>query len=407
MAELNPLSSKLKSFHDVYSSISGMKTTQTSISESLDGVSEQIETAIDGVSAASSDSQANQAKSCLILANDAVKSVKTHVNGDLTALFNNCDEVEDLVKKILEKIEEGKAWNPGWWERVWNDFKGFFCDEWRSGDSAKIAQANKEIDRWNKMGEDQLCAMSNAINAVKFGVNGNMTVGGNLGAQVSYSDNYSFTAEAWEKEHPKVHYNALSNIGCAIVGTVSSVFKLAEGVVDTAALLCADVVAASGHDASGIKNFIKKDHVGGAIESVMGNLSIYNPDAVKVGYAIGDFGVGKVLSKIPGVGWIVRSVYSVGMAGQAAEVALNKTDNLAIATGTAIVIGVTSSILTKGPPSNSSSSAGNLALSSGEQTLALPGAGKTILKALKDGTYLLSDKKTIVDALGNVVKVLD
>lgn len=425
MADLNPISSKIKSLHDVYSSISGMKTTQTSISESLDNVSKQIETAIDGISAASSDTQATQAKSCLILANDAVKRVKTCLNSDLTALFGNCDEVEDLAKKILDKIEEGKSWNPGWWEKVWNDIIGFFCDEWRSGDSAKIAQANKEIDRWNKKGEDQLNAMYNAINSVKFGVIGNMTVGGALGASVAYSDNYSFNPDEWETSHPEVHYNFLTNLGCVTVGVASSVFKLAEGVVDTVALLAADVVSIFGRDASNIKNFIKKDHIGDFVESVMGNWSGYNPDAVKVGYLAGDFIVGKVLRNIPGAGLIVRSIYSLGMAGQAAEMTLNQTDNLAIATGASLVTGASSFLLTKGPSSGSTAVTNNpalpvekttlalpageqtLALPAGEQALGLPAAGKTILKALKDGTYLLSDKKTIVDALGNVVKVLD
>ena len=344
MADLNPLSSKLKSFHDVYSSISGMKTTQTSISESLDGVSEQIETAIDGVSAASSDSQANQAKSCLILANDAVKSVKTHVNGDLTALFNNCDEVEDLVKKILEKIEEGKAWNPGWWERVWNDFKGFFCDEWRSGDSAKIAQANKEIDRWNKEGEAQLDSMSSAINSVKFGVIGNMTVGGSLGASVAYSDNYSFNATEWEAANPIYSSNFFTRTGSLVLGGVEGVGKVVEGVLDYGTTAVASVVSVFVPNAGkAIADFAARDLVGSAADSISDVLGLHDDEYRGFGKGLGSM-VAHGALWMTGAGAVVSAV---SIAGNSSESYLqsNGTDSsgkILGALGIGTVTGLTS-----------------------------------------------------------------
>ena len=341
MAELNQMSSKLKSLHDVYPSISGMKTTQSAISESLNLASKLVETSVDGLSSASSDAQVTEAKSCLVLSNDAIQRVKSHVEGDLNALFSNCDEVESYCKRIEELRAEGVNWNPGWWERVWNEIKGFFNEEWRDGDSKKIAEANREIDRLNKKGEAQLTSMSNAINSVAFGVAGNMHAGGSLGNNVTYDDNYNFSPDVWEKENPVYTSNIFTKVGSLTVGAVEGVFKVGEGVLDTGATLVAGVVSLFDHDAGkSIANFAAKDIVGGAADWVSDTLGLHDDGYRNAGKLVGST-VAHGALWMTGGGAIVSAV---SVAGSSMESSLQASggENIWGAIGTGSVVGLSS-----------------------------------------------------------------
>ncbi len=267
MADLHPLSSNLSTFKGVYDgSFSNMRSKQSDISNTLSEVINSIDSAINGFTTAGSDSQITSLKSCLTLAKDGTERVKSHVDGDLTNLFSNGDEVrgndsgQEIIGEIVKLINDGKNWKESFWQRVWNAIREIFTDEYIENDQAKIDRANQRIDHLNKKGEAQLAAMSSAINSVAFGVAGNMKNGGSLGTSITYEEQYEFNAEAWEQANPEVHLNILQQAGCAVVGAVEGVAHVAEGILDVGATALAGVVSWFNADAGqAIADFAARD----------------------------------------------------------------------------------------------------------------------------------------------------
>ena len=137
----------------------------------------------------------------------------------------------------------------------------------------------------------------------------------------------------------------MGTVGAFAVGILETPFKLVEGVVDAGATLVADAVSLFGGDASGIVDFIEKDHVGDAVNSVAPWIADYEL-ARSIGNVAGELAV---LAVTAGSGSAaLAAVKAVGNAGRTSETVLNITNgNLALATGAAIVVGLTDYKITR------------------------------------------------------------
>ena len=355
MATLNPLSPTLTLFKASYSSIAGINTD--SITNPLTTASTVLESAISGFNAAGNDSVVSKIVEGATLAREGVERVKGHVTSDIANLKSNASDVYGIIQKIEDLIRDGASWQGA--ETITETLKNGKTEQRIDyHDQAKIDRANAEIDYYNSKGEAQLNAMADAINGVAFGVTGNMALGESLGPSTGYLDGYKFKFNDFSYEASKNEDNQnngaqgdnltfLEEAGCLVVGGVSSVAKVGEGVVDFGATLIGGGLSWLGGvlGIEGLKNagdsmveFAEHDYVGEATDWVLDQTGI-SKDAYdnSIGQKIGST-VGTVASH--GALWLTGAgafVSSASLGGQRMEQSLQEGNS----TGSAILSGVT------------------------------------------------------------------
>lgn len=403
MANIIPLTAKLQAFKDTVSpSISSMENTKNEIANYLNEATTTYESAYNGITSAITDDQGKVASQSLALVKQAVEIMKNSITNDMGNILSECSKISDEIARIESEIERGNKLTPGWWESVWNDITGFFTSEWCDNDAGEIKRINEEVGQSMNALEAQLDAIASSSNSIRLGIIGNMVAGGTLGSYIDFASSYNFNLQQWKAENPIYRETLLGQVGGFVVGLVETPLKMVEGLVDTAALIVADVLAITGADTSGIVNWIATDHVGNFINNTLYNGTDAYIEARTLGKGVSDIFIRKLLSKIP----IVRGVVAVSTAGRTAEYALANGANLLTATGGAVAGGVVDYIIMGRMNSNNSganSGSNNvIQLGGGDNLLKLPAAGETVKKILKDGSILLSNGN-IVDQFGKII----
>ena len=157
--------------------------------------------AISGFSSAANDSVVTNIISGATLAKEGIERVKGHVEADISALLSNASQVMATIQLIEDLITSGESLR-GRETVTETDENGNNVERVLENDQALIDKTNEKIDYYNEQGEKQLNAMADAINSVAFGVTGNMTIGGSLGASIGYCDNYSYQFETYVDNDP-------------------------------------------------------------------------------------------------------------------------------------------------------------------------------------------------------------
>lgn len=353
MAELKSLSPKLEEFKNFCDGeLNSVKGTQSSVSSSLSSAANKLGEAISLFNKASSDSKIASLNGGISLAKDGLDRVKSHVEGDIDALLGDCKGLRSgPIQQILDKIEEGKAWKEASTEK---DKDGKLVT--KQNDQAKINEANAFIDRMNSKGEAQLDAIAAAINGVSFGVKGNMTLGGSLGASVSYADGYHFNGDQWDKDNPETKYEDtpeiteevktvekeqedltfIEGVGAVGGGVVSGVAKLAEGVLDFGTMLVGGVVSIFNRDtADNIYAFAERDLTEEVQRGILGD-KIVDSGLYKGTQEVSKFVTYQAARCIaPPVGAMVAQC---GMSGNAMENIYHSTHRADLSIGAGLVL---------------------------------------------------------------------
>lgn len=290
MAYTVPISPSLKSFQEIYGdgNYSGMISHQSNVVSALNETKNILNSTIEGFGRAGSDAQCAALKSWVTLARDGVDRLSTSINNDIDGLFSNGKQINDIIKDIEDYKRQGEEIAEGIqriFEGLYNETIGSFNKptevENARNEQEKLSLINKHIERLNRKGEAQLQAMSDAINAVKLGVIGNMHKDGSLGAYIKYENGYHFDGAEWDRNNPTVQLNIFQNVGCVVVGAVEGVAKVAEGIVDLGTSAVAGVVSIFNNDAgNAVANFAKMDLsnmlFGGIASLFTGSRDAYN-----------------------------------------------------------------------------------------------------------------------------------
>ena len=403
MANITPLTAKLQAFKDTVSpSISSMESTKNEIANYLNEATTAYESAYNGITSAITDDQGKAASQSLALVKQAVEIMKNSITNDMGNILSECSKILEEITRIESEIERGNNLTPGWWESVWNDITGFFTSEWCDNDAGEISRIKEEVEHSMKALEAQLDAIASSSNSIRLGIIGNMVAGGTLGSYIDFASNYNFNLQQWKEENPVYKETLLGQVGGFVVGLVETPLKIVEGLVDTAALVVADVLAIVGADTSGIVNWIATDHVGNFINNTLYNGTDAYIGARTFGKGISDYLIRQFLSQIP----VARKVIAISTVGRTAEYALANGADLLTATGAGVVGGVVDYALMERMNSKNSvprgSSSAILLNEAGSSLRKLPAAGETVKKVLKDGSILLSNGN-IVDQFGKII----
>lgn len=351
MAELNSLSQLLEGFKNFYDgemqSVSGVSS---SVASSLSTAANTLSDAMSLFSKASSDSAISSLNGGVALAKEGIERVKSHVEGDIASLLGDAGSLRTgTIQKILDKIEEGKAWKEASTEK---DEDGKTIT--KQNDQAKINEANQYIDRMNSKGEAQLNAMAAAINGVAFGVTGNMTLGGSLGKSTTYADGYHFNGDEWEKDNPEPKYEEpkeedkkvdkvesepltfIEGVGAVASGVVSAPLKLVEGVADFGAMILGGIVSIFSREAAdSIYDFASKDLTNELSTAIMGE-KITNSDLYKGTQSVAKYAGYQVARCIaPPIGAMAAQV---AMSGNAMEKLYARTGRADISIGAGLLL---------------------------------------------------------------------
>lgn len=413
MGHMKEMSSVLRNFESsVLPNLSSMESAKSEICTYLNDSKSAFDSVYNGMSQGWKDSNGQSVSASVSLVMNASERLSSSMASDLGNILSRCSEVGDVVSQINDKISEGSSLTPGHFvTKLWSS-------EYCANDQERIDQLNDEIEQLNNQGEAMLNAISLAAGGISLGISGNMTNGGSLGNYIDFASNYKFSTQEWLAANPIRHpYPYLaSSVGCFVAGFVGSVAKLAEGIVDAGATIVADVVSLFGADSSGIVEFVKKDHVGDFIEGTIGNWEGYNPGAVSWGKTFGNIALttAATLSLNP----VALGAVATGHGGETSETVLEATDNLLLATGAGVAVGVAEywggkqyqskklkKLSSKAVTATSSPKVGpNLALPSGP-TVSMPASGRTVI-AVKDG-YTLYSNGDVADPASNILGKLD
>ena len=189
MVTREKLDPTLQAFKDSYDGTNAsVSTAQGAIVTALGAVSTQLAEAVTNYNAAGSDSQIAALVSCVELANQGVEAVKTHVDGDISALLGDCAGVRAIVTEIEDYVEKNKNEPDEIVETPGDPDKGT-ADV--MGPNPMIDYYNECIRILNQKGLDYLNAIKDAMDAVDMGVKGNMKQGGSVGAGNGYNCNFN------------------------------------------------------------------------------------------------------------------------------------------------------------------------------------------------------------------------
>lgn len=223
MAEVKILSTKLEAFKNTYDGTGGLSSVASAKAEVSTGLTEaanKVSEAISNFRSSGNDATISSLIADTTLAKDGIDRVKSHVDGDLSALLGSASELRNLISKIEDLIKEAEGYVADIAQKE-REISALTCDtnnetsvanynaaKSKLQDEIKILETkvdnnNLQIEDQNKKGEAQLDAMAGAINGVSMGVAGNMIHGGSLGSSTLYSDNYHFTWEDFVPASPE------------------------------------------------------------------------------------------------------------------------------------------------------------------------------------------------------------
>ena len=324
MAVLNNVSSRLEKFiKEVYPSSADYKSKAGDLKVAVTTSKSKYQSSLDDIANAWTSSDSAATKQILELVVNACKNIESSIDTDLLAAINDFEKVKEKYDEVEKLRKDNANLKPGEEVEIEGigvivDFNGAWWDgkKYVKNDDDKIKKVNVQIEIANRQGEALIDAIKSGLDGVKLGILGNMHRGGSLGPVTSYYLDETAVAAIAEELSSKP-LNILQELGCAVVGLVESVVKVAEGVVDFALTIGAGVVSLATHDDD---NFLRKiaefdvarNTVGQLGVSIAGSEEAYeNSTGRKVGDFVGSAATHKALW-LTGAGAIVSAVSIAG-----------------------------------------------------------------------------------------------
>lgn len=336
----------------LFPSVGALKSSCTSISGTVSGSKNSMSSAASGVASGWSSEAGVSVKSALqnpII--EGLNRIETSMNGSLLSIIGKIDALGSPVGEIKNMISTANTLKEGEWKE-WTSIFGVKHKSYEKNDDDLIEKYYNSIKNACSDVESSINSLASA-SSESLGIVGNICGGTPLGSYNAMDLSgvntdiaiAAINAESKSGQEKSGFVKALGTVGAFAVGILETPFKLVEGVVDAGATLVADAVSLFGGDASGIVDFIEKDHVGDAVNSVAPWIADYEL-ARSIGNVAGELAV---LAVTAGSGSAaLAAVKAVGNAGRTSETVLNITNgNLALATGAAIVVGLTDYKITR------------------------------------------------------------
>lgn len=336
----------------LFPSVGALKSSCTSISGTVSGSKNSMSSAASGVASGWSSEAGVSVKSALqnpII--EGLNRIETSMNGSLLSIIGKIDALGSPVGEIKNMISTANTLKEGEWKE-WTSIFGVKHKSYEKNDDDLIEKYYNSIKNACSDVESSINSLASA-SSESLGIVGNICGGTPLGSYNAMDLSgvntdiaiAAINAESKSGQEKSGFVKALGTVGAFAVGILETPFKLVEGVVDAGATLVADAVSLFGGDASEIVDFIEKDHVGDAVNSVAPWIADYEL-ARSIGNVAGELAV---LAVTAGSGSAaLAAVKAVGNAGRTSETVLNITNgNLALATGAAIVVGLTDYKITR------------------------------------------------------------
>ena len=346
----------------LFPSVGALKSSCTSISGTVSGSKNSMSSAASGVASGWSSEAGVSVKSALqnpII--EGLNRIETSMNGSLLSIIGKIDALGDPVGEIKNMISTANTLKEGEWKE-WTSIFGVKHKSYEKNDDDLIEKYYNSIKNACSDVESSINSLASA-SSESLGIVGNICGGTPLGSYNAMDLSgvntdiaiAAINAESKSGQEKSGFVKALETVGAFAVGIVESPLKLVEGIVDAGATLVADVVDMFGGDASGIVKFIKKDHVGIAVDSLMPFITEYDT-ARSIGNAAGELAMLAVASgaigPVAGLSNVAKSLIvagkAIGNAGRTSETVLGITNgNLTLATTAAVVVGVADAKVTR------------------------------------------------------------
>ena len=350
----------------LFPSVGALKSSCTSISGTVSGSKNSMSSAASGVASGWSSEAGVSVKSALqnpII--EGLNRIETSMNGSLLSIIGKIDALGAPVGEIKNMISTANTLKEGEWKE-WTSIFGVKHKSYEKNDDDLIEKYYNSIKNACSDVESSINSLASA-SSESLGIVGNICGGTPLGSynamdlsgvntDIAIAAINAESKSGSESGQEKSGFvKALETVGAFAVGIVESPLKLVEGIVDAGATLVADVVDMFGGDASGIVKFIKKDHVGIAVDSLMPFITEYDT-ARSIGNAAGELAMLAVASgaigPVAGLGNVAKSLIvagkAIGNAGRTSETVLGITNgNLTLATTAAVVVGVADAKVTR------------------------------------------------------------
>ena len=344
----------------LFPSVGALKSSCTSISGTVSGSKNSMSSATSGIASGWTSEAGVSVKSALqnpII--EGLNRIDTSMNGSLLSIIGKIEALGVPVGEIKNMISTANTLKEGEWKE-WTSIFGVKHKSYEKNDDDLIEKYYNSIKNACSDVESSINSLASA-SSESLGIVGNICGGTPLGSYNAMdlsgvNTDIAIAAIAAESGQEKSGFvKAVETVGAFAVGIVESPLKLVEGIVDAGATLVADVVDMFGGDASGIVKFIKKDHVGTAIDSLMPFITEYDK-ARSVGNAVGDVAMIAVASgaigPVGGLSNVAKSLIiagkAIGNAGRTSETVLGITNgNLTLATAAAVAVGVADAKVTR------------------------------------------------------------
>ena len=350
----------------LFPSVGALKSSCTSISGTVSGSKNSMSSAASGVASGWSSEAGVSVKSALqnpII--EGLNRIETSMNGSLLSIIGKIDALGAPVGEIKNMISTANTLKEGEWKE-WTSIFGVKHKSYEKNDDDLIEKYYNSIKNACSDVESSINSLASA-SSESLGIVGNICGGTPLGSynamdlsgvntDIAIAAINAESKSGSESGQEKSGFvKALETVGAFAVGIVESPLKLVEGIVDAGATLVADVVDMFGGDASGIVKFIKKDHVGIAVDSLMPFITEYDT-ARSIGNAAGELAMLAVASgaigPVAGLSNVAKSLIvagkAIGNAGRTSETVLGITNgNLTLATTAAVVVGVADAKVTR------------------------------------------------------------
>lgn len=350
----------------LFPSVGALKSSCTSISGTVSGSKNSMSSAASGVASGWSSEAGVSVKSALqnpII--EGLNRIETSMNGSLLSIIGKIDALGAPVGEIKNMISTANTLKEGEWKE-WTSIFGVKHKSYEKNDDDLIEKYYNSIKNACSDVESSINSLASA-SSESLGIVGNICGGTPLGSynamdlsgvntDIAIAAINAESKSGSESGQEKSGFvKALETVGTFAVGVVESPLKLVEGIVDAGATLVADVVDMFGGDATGIVKFIKKDHVGIAVESLMPFVTEHDK-ARFFGNAAGELAMlavsGGAIGPVGGLSNVAKSLIvagkAIGNAGRTSATVLGITNgNLTLATTAAVVVGVADARVTR------------------------------------------------------------
>lgn len=324
----------------LFPSVGALRSSCTNISGTVSNSKNSMDSAAGGIASSWTSEAGVSVKGALqdpIIA--GLDRIDNSMNGSLLSIIDKIESLGDPVTEIKAMISTANTLKEGEWKE-WTSIFGVKHRTYEKNDDDLIEKYYNSIKGACTEVESSIKSLA-AASSESLGIVGNVCGGAPLGSYTPMDltgVNTEIAIAAVERQK-SFFTKVAGNVGAFAIGVSETPFKLVEGVVDAGATLVADAVSLFGGDASGIVDFIEKDHVGDAVNSVAPWVADYEL-ARSIGNVAGELAVVAVTAGSGSAA--LAAAKAVGNAGRISETVLNITNgNLALATGAAIVVGLT------------------------------------------------------------------